>query len=468
NFASVKATDDTTLVIKTKEPQANLPYVSITRRGIPIVPEHIWSEHVDDLANFKIEETPVVGYGPWELVEYKPQQFERFEANEDFQVADHGPPAFDELVLNSFKNTDAAAAALRSGQIDYIRGLNPTQYEAIETEENIKAFTSDGDGWTSLAINSGAHTRSGKSIGTANPILADDKVRLAIHLAIDKEKLVDNVVAGLGSPGVGYLTNAYPQWSWDPEDDVALTHDPDKANAILDEAGYKMGDDGIRVDPKSGNKLEFRLGIHSDSASDAQIAEYLEGWFKDIGIAIKIEPMGFSKLNDDLAKGDWDMLMDGWRHGPDPSYLLSLQLCSVLPKDDGTGGNTDSFHCNPKFDELYQKQLTAFDKEERQDIVDEMQKILYEDNNNIQLYYSDGLNAVRTDKVDNLVMGSADDGNYPPQKVFWNYLTATPAESVAGSSSNTGWYVAGGAVVVLALAGGGLAMRRRTTADERE
>src|SRR5690625_131373 len=469
NFASVEAPDDTTLVITTKKPQANIPYVSITRRGIPIVPKHIWKKHVDGLADFDNEQTPIVGYGPWELVEYEPQQYERFEANDDFELGEHGPPAYDKLVLNSFKNNDAAAAALRSGQIDYLGGLNPTQYEGITSEDGIKTFESDGDGWYSIAINSGAHTRTGKPIGTANPILSDDKVRLAIHHAIDKKTLVDKVIAGLGSPGAGYLTNAYPQWSWKPSEDEEVTYDPDKANEILDEAGYERGDDGVRVDPKSGKKLKFRFGIHSEDAQDAQIVEYVKGWLDDIGIAVEVEPMSFSKLNDDLAKGDWDILMDAWRHGPDPSYLMSLQISSVLPKDDGTAGNTDSFHCNKEFDKLYEKQLTAFDEDERQQIVDEMQSILYEDNNNIMLYYADGLNAVRSDKVTNLAVGSPDDDqHYPPQKVFWNYLTATPAESTADSASNTGWYVAGGAVVVLAIAGGGFALRRRKTADERE
>ncbi|MGH3425459.1 MAG: ABC transporter substrate-binding protein, partial [Nocardioidaceae bacterium] len=67
NFASVEAPDDTTLVIRTKKPQSNMLYVSITRRGIPIVPEHVWKDHVDDLKSYKNDDFPVVGYGPWRL-----------------------------------------------------------------------------------------------------------------------------------------------------------------------------------------------------------------------------------------------------------------------------------------------------------------------------------------------------------------------------------------------------------------
>src|SRR5699024_7405242 len=214
-----------------------------------------------------------------------------------------------------------------------------------------------------------------------------------------------------------------------------------------------------------------RLGTHSDEPADAQIAKYLKGWLDDIGIKIKVEPMSFSKLNDDLAKGDWDMLMDGWHTGPDPTYQLSIQTCMALPLDNGTGGYTDSFHCNRAYDKLFRKQLTTFDPDKRVEVVDEMQQILYEDNSNIFMYYRNSLGAVRTEKVANLVAGEQDcDGFYPGQTAFWHYLDAEPASSdgESGGVSNTVWYVGGGAVAVLVIAGGGLAMRRRATADERE
>ena len=57
---------------------------------------------------------------------------------------------------------------------------------------------------------------------------------------------------------------------------------------------------------------EFRLGIHSDDAGDASIAPYLEEWFKAIGIKLNLQAQSMTALNDNLAKGDWDLLMDGW------------------------------------------------------------------------------------------------------------------------------------------------------------
>ena len=83
NFASVTAPDATTLVIKTKSPQSNMLYVSIPVSGIPIVPKHIWKTHVAD-RKFKSDTYPIVGYGPWTLTAYQTNQYEKFNANQDF------------------------------------------------------------------------------------------------------------------------------------------------------------------------------------------------------------------------------------------------------------------------------------------------------------------------------------------------------------------------------------------------
>ena len=78
-----------------------------------------------------------------------------------------------------------------------------------------------------------------------------------------------------------------------------------------------------------------------------------------IGIKLDVNAMSFDQLNNNLAKGDWDMLMDGWSTGPDPTYLLSIQTCGTLPEDDGTNGNTDAFFCNKKYDKLYKQAADA-------------------------------------------------------------------------------------------------------------
>ncbi|MFI6496324.1 ABC transporter substrate-binding protein [Nonomuraea typhae] len=464
NFAEVSAPSPTTLVIRTKAPQASVPYTSIPTTGIPIVPKHVWEPLAKNLKDAKNDVFPLVGYGPWTLTEYKHEQYARFSANKKFVL---GAPGFDHLVLQSFKSGDAAVAALRSGQIDYKAGVNPTQFAALQADPAIAAVQTVGNGWMGLEINHNARTRSGKKIGTGHPALGDPALRRAIALATDKQTLVTKVIDGVGQLGHGYLPPAWPQWFWKPAE--VTPYDPAQARKVLDEAGYTKGADGVRIDPKSGRPLAFRFGIHSDDSADAAISGYVVGWMKEIGIKLTIQSLSMSALNSDLAKGDWDLLMDAWTTGPDPTYLLGIQSCGTLPKDDGTGGNTDSFFCDAAYDELFKKQLTTFDQAERAEVIGQMQDILYKANVNQIYYYANGLDVARKDTVTGLTLGTPDaSGVYPSQTAFWSYLKATPPQVTkkAEKSTNLWLYV----VIALVIVAGGavIVWRRRTTGDDRE
>lgn len=464
NFASVTAPTPTTLVVKTKTPQANLLYVSTPVYAIPIVPEHIWSKHVADLQNYKNTDFPIVGYGPWVLTDYTTGQYAKFDADKGFLL---GAPKFDHLIEIEYSNTDAAVAALKAGQLDYVSGLEPVQFKAVKASKNVQGAQAAGIGWYAMELNPGAKTRSGKAIGTGNPALADPTVRRAISLATDRQTLVDKVIDGEGQIGAGYLAPAFSQWFWTPPAGQAQNYDPAAANKLLDQAGYTKGGNGIRVDPKTGKPLDLRLGIHSTDPIDAAISTYLVGWLKAIGIQVTIQPMSMTALNSDLGKGDWDMLMDGWTTSPDPTYMLGIQTCATLPLNDGTGGNTDAFFCNPQFDKLFAEQSTIFDATQRAQVVDQMEQILYNADVD-QIYFYPTLNVAYSDKVTGLVTGTrGSDGLYPAQTSFWSYLKAAPVSDPSSGGIGIGLWL-GVAAAAIVLFGAVFMLRRRSGADDRE
>jgi peptide/nickel transport system substrate-binding protein len=466
NFASVTAPNATTLVITTKKPQANMLYVSVPIVGIPIVPEHIWSKDVSGLAHFKNMSFPVVGYGPWILSGYVPNQYTTMTANPSFFM---GAPHYSKLIIQYFTNSDAAVAALRSGQLNELDGVTATEYKALASDKNIARYAQASNGWTGIEVNPGAMSRSGKHFGNGNPALQDPRVREAIALAINRPELVTKLLDGLGVAGAGYLPPGYPQWKWTPSGSQALNYDPAKANQILDAAGYKKGSDGVRIDPKTHKPLVLRLGIHSDETSDAQMAPYISEWLQAIGIKVDVQSMSFNTLNAELPKGDWDMLSDSWTTGPDPTYLMSIQTCGTLPLNNGTGGNTDAFFCDPNFDKLFAQQATEFVPAQRVQTVDQMQQILYNANVDIMLYYADGLSVVRTDQVKNFFYGKPSaQGFYPQQNLFINWRTAAPLHAPASASSGATTWIVLVVVIVLVLAAGLFILRRRSTAAERE
>lgn len=476
NFATVKASDDSTLVITTKKPQANMLFISVPFSGIQILPQHLWQSKVSgNLKSFLNTPTngAVVGYGPWKLTGYKTDQYTTMDANKDYFL---GAPKFDRIVLQYFKNQDAQVQALQSGQIEVPAesGVSSTQFKAIQGKPGITAYQLTATHWAGIEINPGAKDVDGKPLktNTASPILADRRVRLAIAYGIDRDTLVKKVLLGLGTPGQSYLPPAYKQWAWSPSAGDKVTYNTAKANQILDQAGYAKGSDGLRTDPKTHKPLSFRLGTHSDDVNDSAIANYLAGWMKDIGIKLTVQSMSFSALNANLSKGDWDILMDGWSMPSDPSYLLSIQTCAVLPKADGSGGNTDAYFCDPQYDKLYAQQQTQFDQAQRAQTIGKMQEIVYQANCDIMLYNDNILRPVRTDKVQGFMTGSPDStGTMPLQNDFYNWQHAAPA----GTSSSTGGGVSTGAivgivvaVVVVVAVVGFVVLRRRTTATERE
>src|SRR5215211_1579559 len=124
NYESVTATDDRTLVIKTKTAQA-----SMLSSEVPIVPEHVWSK-VTDIKSFENTETlPAVGSGPFVLTGYQQGQSTTLKANDNFW---RGRPKVDTLQFVKYENSDAAVQGLRKGDVDITYGLTPAQFGAVK------------------------------------------------------------------------------------------------------------------------------------------------------------------------------------------------------------------------------------------------------------------------------------------------------------------------------------------------
>src|SRR5690606_6812574 len=169
NFASVDAPDDTTFVVRLKEPTNQMLALDNA-----IVPRHIWKDRLGDLGEYKNFDFPTVGSGPFQVVEYETDQFIRLKANPDYWG---GAPAYDELVFRHFKNADAPVQALQTGEVDLVSGLLPAQYKALEGEEGITLNRAPGRRTSSITFNVGARTRDGKPFGDGHPALKDPAVR---------------------------------------------------------------------------------------------------------------------------------------------------------------------------------------------------------------------------------------------------------------------------------------------------
>ncbi|WP_150242205.1 ABC transporter substrate-binding protein [Nocardiopsis quinghaiensis] len=468
-FRSVTAPDGHTVVVELDEPQATM-----TSLNVPIVPRHVWepileeSEGGDSLAEYGNEDFPTVGSGPFVLTGHDKGRSITLEANPDHW---RGAPGFDRIVLRYYSEKDAAVEALRGGEVSFVYELTRAQATALESAENVHVNTADGKRFQAFTVNPGAVTQDGEEFGDGHPALADRTLRQAIAMAVDNQEIVDKAHGGQAVAAGGYIPPRYSDFHWEPEgDEAAPDFDPDAANAMLDEAGYERGGDGVRVSP-DGDRLKLRMHVHQDRPANVNAGLILVERLADIGIEVDNRTVDPGVLSDALYAGEYDLIFTGWTVNPDPDYVLSIHTCEALPTEPGTMQG-DAYFCDEEYDDLYEAQLAEYDRPGRAELVRRLQQVLYREAVVNVLAYPNIMEAYRTDQIASLQYEPAEGGNIWGQEGYWAWWSAEPASAEAGASASgpsTGVWVGVGAVVLaLVAAGGFLLFRRRSTMEDRE
>jgi peptide/nickel transport system substrate-binding protein len=464
-ITKVTATDPTTVVMETS---AATPIME--QLWVPILPEHVWKD-IDPSEMADFENRNPVGSGPFSLVEYRPTEFLRFKANKEYFG---GAPKVDEVVLRIFGNAEAMTLALTNGEIDLAHDLPPTQFESLKNKPGITTVVSTTRDFSEIAFNTGAATDEGVAIGDGHPALKDKRVRQAIAYAIDRKTLVEKVLGGYGEPATGVLPAMYDQLHYSPGE-KEFAFDLARANRTLDEAGYAKGSDGIRTMPGGGRKLQFRLYGRQGSQASEQTVQFVADWLRQIGLGIDLKIVSEDQLTTWVGEGTYDIFEWGWGVEPDPNFMLSVFTCgqrSIKEGDSISAGWSDSFYCNDAYDQLYDQQKTIVDRAARAAVVKQMQAMLYEDAPYVLTYYSQMLEAYRSDRFTNLRRQPEGAGPLVYQFGAYSYLSVTPVSETAAakhSGPNLGLLIAIGAGVLLLLsAGTAVLLMRRRTADTRE
>jgi peptide/nickel transport system substrate-binding protein len=478
NITKVEATDDTTVVFTVSRPSPIMEKLYVY-----ILPEHIWSEiDAEEVTSYKNEGTPdspTVGGGSFVMIERKVGQFIRMQANDNYYG---GRPAVDELVFRVYKNEDALGQALKSGEIDFAAGLNANVAESLEGVEGITTVSAVYSGFDQIAFNVGAALDDGTPIGDGNPLLKDIKLRQALQWAVDRQALVDKVLSGGGTSGSTVIPPIYENLHLVPQNPFG--YDPEKAKALLDDAGYAEGPDGVRVDSE-GNELRFRLFSRSDSPTSQKSSEFVKSYFEAVGVAIDLKVVSEDALIEIVGQGNFDMFEWGWVVEPDPNYQLSTFTCANRSYKDGEdifANLSDSFYCDEEYDALFEQQSVETDAAKRAEIVKQMQQKLYDDSPYLVTFYYDNYEAYRSDRFTGFVPQPDPDGALLFQYGTWSYdsmkpvVKAEPGEdgaSSTGSDSGVNWpvIIGIGALVVVAGVVGALLARGRNKdidSDDRE
>ncbi|HLF43629.1 MAG TPA: ABC transporter substrate-binding protein [Acidimicrobiia bacterium] len=442
--------DDRTVEITSSVPDPKLPTMDVY-----ILPKHIWEEvATDEVAVTAYENLDGVGSGPFTIDEFPNEQLVRMVANDNYWG---GRPAVDEIIFQIYTNPDAMVAALTQGEMDAIYQLPAASVADLETEPNVEVVVGFQGGFEEIAINGGA------AEGQPHPALLDLEVRRAINFAIDKEAVIEDLYAGLALPATTISPGADLKWVPEIPEDEQFTYDPDRANQILDDAGYLDSDgDGVREMPDGSNPIVLRHAVHTGEDLAIPIADLFTGWMEQIGIGVELSSYDGDQLFEVIVEGDYDTFYWNWVPFVDPDPMLSYFTAAEV------GNYNDANWTDPRYEELYLEQKEELDPDRRLEIVHEMLRIFYDSAVYIPLYIAPELQAYRTDRFDGWVRQPAEVGPVMFSNTSPSYVLLTPVgESESGSSDTL--LIIGGVAAVVVIGGIVLAMRRRSsTADDRE
>lgn len=380
HLESAKATDDNTLVLKYRSPVAN---VLAQMQGLHILPEQVWGPLATG-AGAKISTfqnpVPIVAGGPFTMTKYSKDQLALFAANPNWWG--DPKPSIDGFGLQFFANDDAMIQALKSGQLDMIgEATPPTAIDALESA-GMKVLTGDSLTFMTFIINTNPQK-------TDHHELLDPKVREAMEYATDRQQIIDTAWLGQAVPGASIVQ---PASGWNDPSIQPLPFDLDKANQLLDQAGLRVGTDGIRVAP-NGERMSYDVIFPTEIAGTGdRTFQILQSDFQQAGIELKQHRMDPNATwraitAPDNQYQDFDLAMWDWVLPPDPQTVLAAMTC------DQWGNLNDSGYCNPKFDQLYEKQSTLLDRDARQQVVNQMAQIVFDDRPYIVLNYPNVIEA---------------------------------------------------------------------------
>lgn len=380
-ISSIETPDDYTVVLKTEEPKANMLQMTT-----PILPEHIWKDvSIEELGAWPNEKP--IGTGAFRFEEWKKGEFIKLSTNDDYfyQKAN-----IDELVFVLYANNDTMVQSLRKAEIDGSININQNQVKPLSAEDSIDVVAATTNGFTELALNTWSDSKS-----KGNPLLKDKSIRQAISYAIDKEKIINVAYSGQGTPGTTLIPPSLDFWHYEPSDSELRNFDPKQAMKMLDDAGYKDTDGDEIRESSEGEKLSFRLYLRADTSEEVRAGQMISSMLKEVGIGTEIETVDDGLLSDRIYdNADFDMFIWSWGTDADPTTILNVMTGGEI------GNLSDSYYSNSKYDELFEKQSTLVDRDARQKVVYDMQKILYEEAPYIIFTYDNALQAVRTDRFE--------------------------------------------------------------------
>ena len=312
----------------------------------------------------------LVGTGPYRFVRYLTDDRIELAAFDEYFG---GKPANDGLILRVVPDTTMMGLELRKGTIDLVvNDLTPDMVYQLDRDEDLQTVEAPGTDFQYVGIN------------MRDPILQDVRVRRALGYAIDRDAITRYLRRGQARPADGLLPPV--SWAYDP-DIFAFTHDPAKAAALLEEAGYP-DPDGDGPLPR----LHLSLKVSTNEASRLQ-ATVIQQDLRKAGIDLDVRTYEFATLYADVLTGNFQLYTLQWTGGSlaDPDILRRVFHSRQTPP---VGFNRGYFS-NARVDELIDVASAETDTARRVALYGEAQAIIAEEAPYICLWHRDNAAVAR-------------------------------------------------------------------------
>ena len=324
NIASVEAPDDATLVVTLAQPDGQFLFNMAWGDAVIFPPENVEN----------LERTPI-GTGAFAFGEWRQGDSVTLTRNEDYWGE---PAALEGVTFKFISDPTAAFAAVMAEDVDAFYGFPaPENLVQFEADPRFAVIEGSTEGETILAMNN------------ARPPFDDPRVREAVSLAVDRQAIIDGAMYGYGTPIGTHFAPHHPDY-------VDLTgetpHDPERARALLAEAGYP---DGFETDLKLPPPSYARRG-----------GEIVAAQLREVGIEAAIENV------------EWAQWLEQVFNGHD--YGLTI-VSHTEPYDIGIYARPDYYfgYDDPEFQSLMEELTAATDPEERRALVQRAQRHIAED-----------------------------------------------------------------------------------------
>ncbi|HDJ30067.1 MAG TPA: peptide ABC transporter substrate-binding protein [Candidatus Acetothermia bacterium] len=303
----------------------------------------------DDFANGKY-----VGLGPYKLVEYKPDQYVKYEAYDGY----YGPAPKSKYVIEKMYS-DAAAlrAAIEAGDVDFVfRTLSPQDIKDLESNPNVVVkYFPPSPGIRYILFN------------VTQPPVDDPLVRQAICYAVDRDAIKDQVFSGTVDPIYTMVPKVDPPFFG--AIDVFPHRDLAKAKALLKKAGY---------DENNPLKLNLWYTPKHYGTTEADVAAVLKGSLEETGvIQINIQSLEWGAYTERMSQGGFDMFLLGWH----PDYLETSNFLAPWTTEAPEGLGT-FFNHHPNYEaykDILEVATTTVDVKKRAKLYEAVQILSAQD-----------------------------------------------------------------------------------------